>query len=55
MSMYYSPEMVRLLMEERIREAREVHNRCCEDFAPERPRRSLRNLFRRETPASCHC
>ena len=54
MSMYYSPEFLKVLTEERLREARRVHTRC-EDFAPEEPKRSLRNFFRRETPAACDC
>ena len=55
MSIYYRPEFLRVLTEERLREARELYNRCCEDLAPEKPRRSLRNPCRRETPASCDC
>jgi hypothetical protein len=55
MSMYYSPEIVKWLMEERVREARRLQSPCCETSMPEESKRSLRNLFRRETPASCDC
>jgi hypothetical protein len=60
MSIYYSPELVRALMEDRIREARQsnvVH--CCQEPAAREPRTSvaqfLRTAFRRQSPASCEC
>lgn len=57
MSMYYSPEVVKLLMEERLREARQsnaVH--CCAEFENDRPRNSILNrFFRRPSPAACGC
>jgi hypothetical protein len=60
MSIYYSPVLVRLLMDERIREARQsnvVH--CCQEPAAREPRASVaeffRTAFRRQSPASCEC
>jgi hypothetical protein len=60
MSIYYSPELVRLLMEERIREARQsnvVH--FGQEPEAREPRTSvaefLRTAFRRQSPASCEC
>ena len=62
MSIHYSPELVKLLMEERLsaaRKARALH--CCEElaeFAAAEPRRVanlVRNLFRRQSPAACTC
>jgi len=60
MSIYYSPELVRVLMEDRLRDARRsqvVH--CCEEPADSENGTSLvesvRNLFRRQSPASCEC
>ena len=55
MSFYYSPEIVKLLMEDRVREARTLRNRCCEKVEPKEPTSFLRNFFRRETPATCAC
>ena len=60
MSIYYSPVLVRLLMDERLRAARRsrvVH--CCEEPAAREPRTSVaefvRTAFRRQSPASCEC
>jgi hypothetical protein len=56
MSIYYNPTLVKLLMEERIREAREANRiHCCEEIAAVEPRRSLLDLFRRQSPAPCSC
>lgn len=61
MSMYYSPSIVRILMEDRLREAREAiaTQVCCNDEAlverETKPKRSFRSLFRRESPAPCAC
>ncbi len=55
MSIHYSPELVKTLMNENLREARramEVH--CCEEPRVE-PRRSFRSLFRRQSSAACGC
>jgi hypothetical protein len=60
MSIYYSPELVKLLMNERLHEARErnmVH--CCEEIVPVQPKSSIRGAilspFRRQSPAECGC
>ena len=51
MSMYYSPEIVKLLTEERLREARRAR-----EGAPPRPSSRLRRLFGpAQTPAPCAC
>ena len=60
MSIYYSPELVRLLMDERIREARRSQAvNCCAEPAEREPRTSLgdavRTLFRRQSPTACEC
>lgn len=59
MSIYYSPRLVKLLMDERVREAREANRRSCPDLESDEPKRSFRdsilNPFRRETPAPCAC
>jgi hypothetical protein len=56
MSIYYNPEMVRLVMEDRLREARPGRRGlCCADDKPAHAPRSLRNLFRRQSPAACTC
>ena len=55
MSIYYSPELVKVLMNENLREARrfaEVH--CCE-VPPAEPKGSIRSFFRRGSPAACSC
>jgi hypothetical protein len=54
MSLYYSQTLVRLLTDERLREAAEVRmarkgERRCEA----KPRRSILNPFRRLAPAAC--
>jgi len=59
MSIQYSPELVKALMEERLREARRfssiMDGRA--DLAPQEPNRfaAVRNLFRRQSPAACTC
>jgi hypothetical protein len=60
MSMYYSPALVRLLMEERLREARETNriHRCAAivDENPKSfPRGFARRPFRRRSPAAGGC
>ena len=56
MSIYYNSALVRLLTEERIREAREANRiHCCEEIASTAPRRSPLDLFRRPSPAACSC
>jgi hypothetical protein len=60
MSIYYSPELVRLLMDERIREARQSNVlNCCVEPAAQQRRASvgdtIRTLFRRQSPAACEC
>jgi hypothetical protein len=60
MSLYYNQTMVRLLTEERLREARQSSVlTCCMELEAERPtssvRVTLRNLFRRQSPATCSC
>jgi hypothetical protein len=60
MSMYYSPELVRLLMEERLRGARQSNgNYCCMEPMAEKPRFSVRGplgrMFSRQSPATCSC
>jgi hypothetical protein len=60
MSMYYSPELVRLLTEERLREAR-LSNvmTCCQELksatSKSTSRINLLSLFRRQPPATCNC
>jgi hypothetical protein len=56
MSVYYSPKLVRLLMNERLREAaqaRMVHE-AEQDCGSDR-RRPILNPFRRQAPAPCAC
>jgi hypothetical protein len=57
MSMYYSLEVVNLLMEERLREARQSNAlHCCAGFENDRPRSSILNrFFRRQSHAACAC
>jgi hypothetical protein len=60
MSIYYTPELVKLVMEERLREARQSNvAHCCEELAADEPRTSpadfVRNLFHRQSPAACEC
>jgi hypothetical protein len=60
MSMYYSPELVRLLAEERLREAR-LSNvmTCCQELGSARSKSTgrgpLRSMFSRQSPATCSC
>ena len=62
MSINYSPELVKLLTDERLgeaRKARAIH--CCQDLirftasAPTRAANLVRTLFRRQSPAVCTC
>jgi hypothetical protein len=60
MSIYYTPELVKLVMEERLREARQSNiAHCCEELAAEEPRTSLvdhlRGMFRNPSPTACEC
>jgi hypothetical protein len=57
MSIYHSPLLVKLLMDERLREARQSNAlHCCAGFENDRPRSSIVNLFsRRPSPAACAC
>jgi hypothetical protein len=61
MSMYYSfsPELVKALMNERIREAQESILHCCIAFEADEPKRSIQerllSIFRRQSPAACEC
>jgi hypothetical protein len=57
MSIYYSPTLVKLLTEERLRDVRRAaFMHCCEEFWGEGPKRSLLDFFRRrQSPASCAC
>jgi hypothetical protein len=60
MSLYYNQTMVRLLTEERLREARQSNMvTCCMEPEAARPtssvRTTLRNVFRRQSPAACSC
>lgn len=58
--MYYSPELARLLTEERLREARQSNGiYCCMEPKAEKPRPSVRGplgrMFSRQSPATCSC
>jgi len=56
MSLYYSPELVRLLVEERLQEASRTRiRREGEQNRYKAPRRSVLDLFRRQVPADCVC
>jgi hypothetical protein len=59
MPLYYSPELVRVLMNERIREAREAGMvRRGENDRDAGKKRSILDLFRRQdrqAPAACSC
>lgn len=56
MSMYYSAELARLLVNERLAEAGRARiARENEQNRSAAPRRSLLNLFRRQAPADCAC
>jgi hypothetical protein len=60
MSMYYGPELLRILQAERIREAREANRlTCCQEIAEAGAERSvanqIRDLFRRQSPATRTC
>jgi hypothetical protein len=60
MSLYYSQTLVRLLTDERLREAAEAHKahkarkaRKGEQRCEAEPKRSILNPFRRPAPAAC--
>jgi hypothetical protein len=60
MSINYSPELVKVLMDDRIRAVRrESFVHCCLELLPDEPARSIRDrvtsLFRRQSPAACIC
>jgi hypothetical protein len=56
MSLYYSQTLVRLLTDERLREAAEARMaRKGEQRCEAEPRRSILNQFRRPAPATCSC
>jgi hypothetical protein len=56
MSIYYNSRMVRLLMDERLREAREANLiHCCAEPGAARTGLFARHLFRRQSPATCGC
>ena len=60
MSMYYSPELVRTLMDERIREIqKDEFLYCCLELEADEPERSIKDrllsIFRRQSPAACEC
>jgi hypothetical protein len=63
MSIYYTLEQAKLVMEDRLREAGEVHEsifHCCEEIAVEEPKSSKLSLFSRlqparQSPAACSC
>ncbi|MGA2513937.1 MAG: hypothetical protein ABSG37_10010 [Candidatus Limnocylindrales bacterium] len=48
--------MVKLLMEERLREARQANLlHCCAEPEAPKPGLAARYLFRRKSPAACGC
>ena len=58
MSMNYSPELVKTLMDERTREIqKDQFLYCCLDLDTSRPERSIQDrllgIFRRQSPAAC--
>lgn len=56
MSLYYSQTLVRLLTDERLREAAEAHMaRGRQQRCEAKPRRSILNPFRRPAPSACNC
>ena len=56
MSLYYTQELVRLLADERLREASRVRiRREGEQNTHKASRRSVLDLFRRQVPADCVC
>jgi hypothetical protein len=57
MSIYYSPTLLKLLADERLREARRAaFLHCCEEFWGEAPKRSILDYFRRrQSAAACEC
>jgi hypothetical protein len=60
MSMNYSPEIVKLVMEERLAEARQQHLlHCCEEIVDVTPKASVLDaivrLFSRPSRTACEC
>jgi len=59
MSMYYGPELLRILQAERIREAQEENGLiCCREVADAEAGKSVVNRIRdliRRSPATCSC
>jgi hypothetical protein len=56
MSLYYSQQLVRLLVDERLQEAGRIRiQREGEQNTYKAPTRSVRDLFRRQVPADCVC
>lgn len=60
MSMNYSPELVKTLMEERARELKKDELLyCCLELEADRPVRSIQDrllsLLGRRSPAACEC
>jgi hypothetical protein len=56
MSLYYSQQLVRLLVQERLQEACRARNlREVDQNMYRAPRRSVLDLFRRQAPADCVC
>ena len=56
MSLYYSQQLVRLLVDERLHEAERAGiRRKGEQNTYKAPRRSVLDLFRRQVPADCVC
>ena len=54
MSMYYSPEVVKVLMEERLREAQDAR-RASSQRGSRIPSRLRRLFLPAQTPAPCAC
>jgi hypothetical protein len=59
MSTYFSNELAKILIEERLGEAAEARiarSVCdCEQNRTAAPRRSILDLFRRQSPVACAC
>jgi hypothetical protein len=57
MSIYYSPTLLKLLTDERLREINsEAFAHWHEEIQPNEPKRSVLSLFRRrQSPVTCEC
>jgi hypothetical protein len=56
MSIYYNPQPVRLLTDERLREARQANViHCCAEPKAAKTGLVARHLFHRQSPATCGC